>query len=346
MNQDNIIKNLTPNLLDWFAANARKLPWREHPTPYHVWISEIMLQQTRVEAVKGYYARFLTRYPDIQTLADADPEELAKYWEGLGYYSRMRNLLRCAKLVCDQYDGILPSEYRLLLKLPGVGAYTAGAVASIAYGEPVPAVDGNVLRVISRVFADSSPIDESKTKTACFDLLLRSMPDKPGAFNQALMELGATVCLPNGAPLCETCPVSAFCAARAAGTQLAYPVKKPKKTRRVEEITFLLMQSPQGTLLRKREDAGLLAGLWEYPNLAGALNETQILEYLAERGVQPKRIERLPEKKHIFTHIEWRITGYRIICEQIFPIARERVVSEAEIAKTCAIPTAFDKYPR
>lgn len=344
--QQNQIFAFTPSLLAWYHQNARILPWRSDPTPYHVWVSEIMLQQTRVEAVKGYYQKFMAVYPDIFSLADADEEQLAKCWEGLGYYSRMRNLLRCAKLVCEQRNGILPNEYSQLLKLPGIGSYTAGAVASIAYGKKVPAVDGNVLRVLSRILSIDTPIDAPKTKQMFFDLLLDVMPDEAGAFNQALMELGAVVCLPNGAPLCDACPVKDFCTAHQNANELAFPVKLPKKTRRIEQITYLLLRTPHGFVLHKRPNKGLLASLWEYPNLPGKCDEAEILSHLQSKQVQVNSIQKLADKKHIFTHIEWQITGYLIDC--IYPVLDENevIASEEQMQQEYAIPTAFDQYER
>lgn len=341
-----LLHDALQKLLDWYAQNARVLPWRQSPTPYHVWISEIMLQQTRVEAVKAYYTRFIARYPDIASLADADPDELSKYWEGLGYYSRMRNLHRCARVLCDQYGGILPQSYEELLKLPGIGSYTAGAIASIAYGKPVPAVDGNLLRVLSRLLADPSPIDDPKTKQNCFALLSEVMPDDAGSCNQALMDLGATICLPNGAPLCESCPVRDCCKAFQSGIQQTLPVRKPKKQRRIEQITFLLIQTPDGFLLHKRPDTGLLASLWEYPNLPGKLTPEQVTAYCSDRRINMESVKPLPDKKHIFTHIEWQITGYYITARRFAPGENEVFASEAQIRAEYAIPTAFDQYDR
>ncbi len=341
-----IIQSAIPQLLFWYRQNKRALPWRENPTPYHVWVSEIMLQQTRVEAVRDYYTRFLSRYPDIETLSDTDADELAKYWEGLGYYSRMRNLLRCAKTVVEQYDGRLPQEYDALLKLPGIGSYTAGAISSIAYGRPYAAVDGNVLRVLSRLFACDAPIDEPKSKNDCFTLLNAVMPSDPGAFNQSLMELGATVCLPNGMPLCESCPILEHCKAHANGNMLSYPVKKPKKKRRIESLTYLILKTPQGFWLHKRADTGLLAALWEYPNLPTKLSQAQVAEFLSTRGVSTAKINPLPEKKHIFTHIEWQITAYAIECDHLILFDNELFATEDEIRSFFALPSAFDKYDR
>ena len=202
-------------LLAWYEKNRRKLPWRENVSAYRVWVSEIMLQQTRVEAVKPYFARFIDALPDVSDLADCEEEKLLKLWEGLGYYNRVRNMQKAAKTVMEEYGGQLPDDYEKLLSLKGIGSYTAGAIASIAYGIPVPAVDGNVLRIITRLTQDESDIMKQSVKKRVEQALLEVMPQKrAGVFNQALMELGATVCVPNGAPLCEACPWKEFCLAK------------------------------------------------------------------------------------------------------------------------------------
>ena len=210
------MENISPALLEWFYKNRRSLPFREDPTPYHVWLSEVMLQQTRVSAVLPYYYRFLEALPDIPALAACEEEKLHKLWEGLGYYSRVRNLQKAAKLVCAQYGGQLPADYAALLALPGIGEYTAGAIASISFGLPVPAVDGNVLRVFSRLYNDPGVITEPAVKKAFTARVMEHQPpEKAGDYNQALMELGALVCVPNGAPLCGQCPLAESCLARA-----------------------------------------------------------------------------------------------------------------------------------
>ena len=202
------MENISPALLDWFYKNRRSLPFREDPAPYHVWLSEVMLQQTRVSAVLPYYYRFLEELPDIPALAACGEEKLHKLWEGLGYYSRVRNLQKAAKLVCAQYGGQLPADYAALRALPGIGEYTAGAIASISFGLPVPAVDGNVLRVFSRLYNDPGVITEPAVKKAFTARVMEHQPpEKAGDYNQALMELGALVCVPNGAPLCGQCPL-------------------------------------------------------------------------------------------------------------------------------------------
>ncbi|WP_418706515.1 A/G-specific adenine glycosylase, partial [Anaerotruncus massiliensis (ex Liu et al. 2021)] len=264
------MEEIVEPLLGWYAENARDLPWRREVTPYRVWISEIMLQQTRVEAVKGYFARFIGALPGPAELAAVDERELLKLWEGLGYYSRARNLQKAARVIMETYGGELPASHEELLTLPGVGPYTAGAVASIAFGLPEPAVDGNVLRVLSRLTADNSDIADPAVKRAAERTVRGIIPaGRAGAFNQALMELGATVCAPNGPPACGRCPLAGLCAAHAAGNETAYPVKAAKKARRVEERTVLLLVRDELLALRRRPAKGLLAGLWELPNLPG-----------------------------------------------------------------------------
>ena len=255
------MENISPALLHWFHANHRILPFRSDPTPYHVWLSEIMLQQTRVSAALPYYERFLAALPDIPALAACEEEKLHKLWEGLGYYSRVRNLQKAAKLVCAQYGGELPADYDALRALPGIGDYTAGAIASISFGLPVPAVDGNVLRVFSRLYNDDRLITDPKVKRAFTARVMEHQPPAaPGDYNQALMELGALVCVPNGAPLCAQCPLAHLCAAHAAGTALTLPRKAAPKARRIEPVTLALVRSPEGVLLQQRPGKGRACG--------------------------------------------------------------------------------------
>ena len=258
------MENISPALLEWFYKNRRSLPFREDPTPYHVWLSEVMLQQTRVSEVLPYYYRFLEALPDIPALAACEEEKLHKLWEGLGYYSRVRNLQKAAKLVCAQYGGQLPADYAALLALPGIGEYTAGAIASISFGLPVPAVDGNVLRVFSRLYNDPGVITEPAVKKAFTARVMEHQPpEKAGDYNQALMELGALVCVPNGAPLCGQCPLAESCLARAAGTTAQLPQKAKPKPRKIVPVTLALVESPAGFLVQQRPQKGLLAGLWQ-----------------------------------------------------------------------------------
>ena len=337
-------------LLKWYDSNRRVLPWREEPTPYRVWVSEIMLQQTRVEAVKPYFERFMNALPDIKSLAEAEEDVLLKLWEGLGYYNRVRNLNKAAIRIMEEYGGIMPSEYEELLKLNGIGSYTAGAIASIAYGKKVPAVDGNVLRVISRVAKRDEDILLPAVKKKMEEELLQIMPERPGDFNQAMMEIGAVVCIPNGAPKCEVCPLADICMARAEGVQLAYPKKGSKKPRSIEKKTILVIRDENKAALHKRPDKGLLAGLYEFPSIEGHKTAEEVVEWLNDKGLQTLRILPLKDSTHIFTHKEWHMKGYMIRVDELAP-KNEKLSKEnwifAEAAQTedkYPIPSAFAAY--
>ena len=339
------MENISPALLEWFYKNRRSLPFREDPTPYHVWLSEVMLQQTRVSAVLPYYYRFLEALPDIPALAACEEEKLHKLWEGLGYYSRVRNLQKAAKLVCAQYGGQLPADYAALRALPGIGEYTAGAIASISFGLPVPAVDGNVLRVAARVGGCELDILDPRNRRQFRRRMEAVMPrQEPGAFNQALMDLGAGICLPGGAPLCDTCPAADFCAAREQGRQRELPVRAPKKEKRLEEKTVFLLLGPGGTALRQRPDTGLLAGLWEYPHVPGRLTEEQAARQLRQWGLTPRAWLRQLDARHIFTHIRWEMTGYLVQVEGLGPA--DWLWADGARRQRLAIPSAFDQFTR
>lgn len=351
LSKEERIRKLTPGLLNWYEINRRILPWRENPVPYYVWISEIMLQQTRVEAVKPYFARFIDRLPDIRSLAEAEEEILLKLWEGLGYYNRARNLQRAARIIVEQYDGQMPADYEKLLALPGIGNYTAGAVASIAYGICVPAVDGNVLRVLARVMADDRDVLKQAVKRSVEELLLKTMPETaPAAFNQALMEIGALVCLPNGEPRCMECPLAAFCLAHMQGNELSYPVKKAKKERRAEERTILLVHengAEERIVIEKRADSGLLAGLYEFPNLAGKFSEQEVREYVSERGYKIEKIDKIKPAKHIFSHVEWHMSAYELWVKPENTNVQEWLfVETARMREEYPLPNAFAAYKK
>lgn len=335
-------------LLRYYDEHRRILPWREEPTAYRVWVSEIMLQQTRVEAVKPYFARFMEYLPDIRSLAEADEEQLLKLWEGLGYYSRVRNLGKAAKLVMEEYGGVMPCEVASLLKLPGIGSYTAGAIASIAYNVAAPAVDGNVLRVLSRIFRDDRDILQAQVKKDWEALLARTMPkDRPGDFNQAMMEIGAMVCVPNGAPKCEQCPFAHMCQAHLCGDELAYPYKAPKKQRIREERTILILRDAEKTVLVKRPSKGLLAGMYEFPVLEGYVSEPDVISHLRKQGLEVLRIMPLEEAKHIFTHKEWHMKGYMIRIDELSrgQVPKEWIFVEPKETETkYPIPSAYAKY--
>lgn len=338
---------IAPALLDWFHRCRRVLPFREDPTPYHVWVSEIMLQQTRVAAALPYYQRFIQQLPDIPALAACPEEKLHKLWEGLGYYSRVRNLHRAAQLVCQQYGGQLPADYDALLALPGIGEYTAGAIASIGFGLAVPAVDGNVLRVFARLYNDPRPVTAPAVKREITARVQAHQPaDAPGDYNQALMELGALVCLPGGAPLCGSCPLAGLCRANAAHTAAALPCKAPAKARRVQPVTLAVVESPQGVLLQQRPPKGLLAGLWQPPLWEGAaLSPAELCSTLTSIGLSLDAAPLpLPEAKHIFSHIEWQMTGWRVSVPQQAPPPGFVWAQPAQLSQEYALPGAFKAY--
>lgn len=344
-------REIAPYLLDWFDYNARILAWRENPKPYFVWVSEIMLQQTRVEAVKGYFDRFVTALPDIRSLAEIDEERLLKLWEGLGYYNRVRNLQKAAQLVMQQYDGELPADYEKLLKLPGIGTYTAGAIASIAFQIPVPVVDGNVLRVTKRIAGSFDDITRDSVKKELWKDLMEAIPPaRPGDFNQSLMELGATVCIPNGRPLCDKCPVMHLCKAFREDLTDRIPVKPEKKERRKEERTILLIEYQERFAVRKRDHKGLLAGLWELPGLYEKHNSEKTIELVKEMGFAPEQITSLGESKHIFSHVEWHMTGYHIRLSELNQKVLEEnqivMANRDDINERYSIPNAFSAYTK
>ncbi len=327
-------------LLSWYEAEHRDLPWRRDREPYHVWLSEIMLQQTRVEAVKGYYERFLRELPDIRALAACDADRLHKLWEGLGYYSRVRNLQKAAQTIVTEYGGEFPRAYDKIRALAGIGDYTAGAISSICFDAPTPAVDGNVLRVLSRVTEDGADILAQKTKKDVAERLCEIYPEgRCGDFTQALMELGATVCVPNGEPHCAVCPLRQLCGANLHQTQAKYPVKSPKKAKKTQEKTVFVLTCGEKCAVCKRLDTGLLAGLWELPNIEGKCSAQQALLQAEAWGVQPKELIKEVEKTHIFTHIKWKMRCFYIVCAQ--ENARFTWVDSARFDRDIALPTAF-----
>ncbi len=333
------IARLPEALLPWYRENRRQLPWRGDKNPYHIWVSEIMLQQTRVEAVKGYYTRFLQALPTVAALADCDDEVLHKLWEGLGYYSRVRNMKKAAIEIMQRHNGVFPDVYEDVLALPGVGEYTAGAICSIAYDKPTPAVDGNVLRVISRITDDHTPIDQPHRKKEVQALLAEVYPLQAGDFTQALMELGATVCGPNRRPDCKNCPCKDFCLGYANKTAEQLPKKSPKRERKQQRRTVFILTCDGKYALEKRPDKGLLAGLWQFPNVDGELDAQTVLEQVESFGLKPKEIIMQVERKHIFTHIEWDMRGVYV---EVSDCGGDFTwLSEEEIQSQAALPTAF-----
>ena len=321
------MQKLVRPLLDWYKTNARPLPWRENITPYKVWVSEIMLQQTRIEAAKGYYTRFMEAFPTVEALAGADIEQVLKLWEGLGYYSRARHLHDCAKRVREEYGGTFPDSAGALRRLPGIGDYTAGAVASIAFGKSEPAVDGNVLRVYARLNRCADNMGDEKVKKRVREELRALYPaGECGAFTSAWMELGELVCTP-GVPDCAACPLAFFCKAHAAGEETLYPHLPPKKPRRIEHRRVLLLLCGDKVAVKKRPEKGLLAGLWELPN--------------DEETDAPDGAEECGEAVHIFSHVEWHMKGFILRTDKELPgytwVSREERLQKA-------IPSAFRFY--
>ena len=381
------MKEDTKLLLDWYDAERRILPWREDPTPYHVWVSEIMLQQTRVEAVKDYYARFLATLPDVASLAAADEDTYLKLWEGLGYYSRVRNMHKAAVTIMEDYGGEIPSTAKELQKLSGIGEYTAAAIASIAFQQPVSSVDGNLLRVYARRNLYRENIKDPAAKKVAYDYYMERMPeDRPGDYNQALMDLGATVCLPNGEPECFRCPWADLCEAHKQGVEMEVPVVPAKKARRIEHRNVYRVHCGDALLLGRRPDSGLLAGLYEFPNdllvpakndaeasgkssgkaserSSAKLTKKQVAElsqnaldrFLSDNGLTTVSVFPLPAAKHIFSHVEWHMTGYDIEVESLEHLPSEAAgVSDPERPDlfVCqlpdvdrySIPNAFDAF--
>ncbi len=331
---------LPEKLLGWYDANKRRLPWREDREVFHVWLSEIMLQQTRVEAVKGYYSRFLAAVPTVSDLANCPQEELLKLWEGLGYYSRVRNLQKAARVVMERYGGEFPRDYEAIRSLPGIGDYTAGAITSICFDQKRAAVDGNVLRVYARLTDNREPMDPQKAKVA--QALEAIYPDRAGDFTQALMELGATVCVPGKELRCGSCPWREDCRGYAAGTAAELPVKLPKKPRRVEEKTVFLLRCGGEYALVKRPDTGLLAGLWQLPEVPGILEAGEAVQALEKQGIRVKDISRQTDKFHIFTHIRWEMRGFHAEAREKHPGFVWK--TEEEIVSTAALPTAYRQF--
>ncbi|MDR1795877.1 MAG: A/G-specific adenine glycosylase [Clostridiales Family XIII bacterium] len=343
-------------LCAWFRENARPLPWRRDADPYHVWLSEIMLQQTRIEAVIPYYERFLSELPTIRDLAAVDEERLLKLWEGLGYYSRARNLHRAAKVVCGEHGGVFPDDVAGIRALPGIGDYTAGAIASICFGRKAPAVDGNVLRVCARYAERFEPVTEPSVKrrvTEALEAVYGYRGVKPSDLTQGLMELGEVVCLPSGALRCSVCPLAGGCRAYAHGTAADLPVRAPKKEKREVDVTVLILRTGDGDVaIRKRPDTGLLAGLWEFPNVEQRLSQAEALAFAEGLGVKPLCAKKGLSHTHVFTHIRWRMRSYVVDVEEAggagtTATAKQgglRFVSPEELTETHALPTAFRKF--
>ncbi|MEE1086296.1 MAG: A/G-specific adenine glycosylase [Schaedlerella sp.] len=344
-----LLKETVEPLTEWYRENKRDLPWRHDVSAYKVWVSEIMLQQTRVEAVKPYYERFLNTFPTIEELAQAPEDLLLKMWEGLGYYNRVRNMQKAAQQIIEVHGGCFPQEYEKILALKGIGNYTAGAISSFAFGIPKPAVDGNVLRVVSRVLASSEDIMKASVRTKIENALEEVIPKEQASdFNQGLIELGAIVCVPNGEPKCEICPLQNLCLAKEQEIQMELPVKSKAKARRIEKRTVFIFKDGQSVAINKRPDKGLLAGLYEFPNLEGHLTRKEVIEYGKKIGLTPIRVKKLEKAKHIFSHVEWHMTAYEILVDELEKNCTENFIfaNKDEIEKKYSIPSAFVVYLR
>lgn len=339
MEEIELIKKMTNPVIKWYQENKRDLPWRKEKNPYHIWLSEIMLQQTRIEAVKQYYERFLEQIPNIQVLAEVEEQKLLKLWEGLGYYNRARNLKKSAQIIQEKYNGEMPKTYQELVQLPGIGEYTAGAISSIAYNEKIPAVDGNVLRVVSRVIGSKKDILERTTKKEMTQKLQEIMPKQAGDFNEGLMELGELICIPNGEPLCEKCPLQDICVAKNKKLTSFIPVRNQKIKRKKEEKTVFLLEFEGKIAIRKREETGLLANMYEFPNIDKKINKKEIEIILQNWSLAAKQIKKIGTHHHVFSHIEWDMIGYKIEVNK-----RNKIftwIKKQDILKKYPIPGAF-----
>lgn len=336
------MKRIVPILLEWYQLNKRMLPWRETKNPYFIWISEIMLQQTRIDAVIPYYHRFIKKMPDVSSLASIPLDDLLKLWEGLGYYSRARNLKKAAQVIMEEYRGIFPNTYEKIIKLPGIGEYTASAIASICFGEATPTVDGNVLRVYTRFKNDKRNIDLPKTKKEIRNELSRIMPLETGDFNEALMELGESVCLPKGKPKCEDCPIREFCKAFKYQTWDKFPIRMEKRKKKELFFTIFLFSYQRYFAISRRDKEKLLQHLWEFPNISGDLTLEDIKKYLVQKDISYISIKKSIANKHVFTHQIWYMQAYLI--EVSKKIANLDWKTLEEINTNYAIPTAFQPF--
>lgn len=343
------IKSFQDDLIGWFASEQRELPWRKDQDPYKVWVSEIMLQQTRVDTVIPYFKRFLENFPTIEALASADEEKVLKAWEGLGYYSRVRNLQSAVREVHEKYSGIVPDSPEGISSLKGVGPYTAGAILSIAYGKPEPAVDGNVMRVLSRILLIWDDIAKPSSRKI-FEEAVRKLisHENPSFFNQALMELGALICTPTS-PSCLLCPVREHCQAFNEGVQKELPVKTKKKKQKAVQLAAGIFTDEQGRILiRKRPESGLLASLWEFPTVELTLDFQRQRDQLAEHfeesyGVKPKVEESIGQIDHVFSHLIWNIQVYSgIFSGEVLESPQLKLVNQEEILEF-AFPVPYQK---
>ena len=340
---ENNVKQISKPIVEWYQKEDKNLLWKQDKEPYHIWISEIMLQQTRIEAVKKYYERFIKELPTVYDLAKIDDEKLLKLWEGLGYYSRARNLKKAANIIVSEYNGIVPKQYAELIKLPGIGEYTAGAIASISNNEKVPAVDGNVLRVMSRIIGSKENILHPETKKKITKIVQKILPEEAGDFNEGIMEIGEKICLPNGRPLCDKCPIKDFCVANKKNMIEEIPVRIKDTKRKIQNKTVFVLYTIDGKIaICKRKDKGILAGLYELPNVEDFVEEGDVRECLKKWDIRLEKVIAKGQKKHVFTHIVWQMKYYEIVVSE----ANESFIwaSKKELDKGYVLPTAFAKF--
>lgn len=337
------LKLIVNPLLKWYNKEKRDLPWRKTSDAYKIWISEIMLQQTRVEAVKEYYKHFLESLPTIQDLAKVEEDKLLKLWQGLGYYNRARNLKKCAEVLVNEFDSKFPEDYEQLKKLPGIGPYAAASIGSIALNLQTPAIDGNVLRVMTRIYEDDRDISSAKVRKDYFEKLKVIMPEETRNFTESLMELGALICLPNGNPLCESCPIAFLCNGYHHQTMMNYPKKKKEIKRNVELKTIMILKYKNKYALQKRNNKGLLASLYEFYNIENNLNLEELQSNLKMEGIEYSEIIELGTEKHIFSHLEWHMYGYMINCLNK-PSKDFLWVAKKEIEEKYSLPNAYIKF--
>ncbi|MEG0377351.1 MAG: A/G-specific adenine glycosylase [Eubacterium sp.] len=345
-----LAQNFAAHRLTWFYGARRSLPFRETKNPYSIWISEIMAQQTQIDTLLPYYHRFIEAFPTVNALAEAHEDTVLKLWEGLGYYSRAKNLHKAAKIICTDYNGHFPDHYEGLIKLPGIGPYTAGAISSIAYKEKVPAIDGNVLRVISRFNNSFGDIADTTVKKAITQWVTKALPDEPGDFNEALMELGALICTPKS-PKCMLCPVASDCAAHACGTASELPVKSKKVKQKKLQMEVAIIDNGGSLYLVKRPEKGLLAGLWSFPIVeAGAVPGDALATSLSAVFPNLPAPRVLGTDKHVFSHIIWDMRVYYFKLENGAVHEEQALYGESvgtfknkEALNAVALPVAFSK---
>lgn len=334
------MKEIVIPLLTWFNQNKRDLPWRGDVSPYEIYISEIMLQQTKVEAVKPYYHRFLNKASNFSMLSNLEDSELYKLWEGLGYYSRAKNLKKCAQEIVNKYNGEFPKDYKDAIRLPGIGMYTAGAILSRAYNEKIAAVDGNVLRVFSRLYLDDKDILKDTTKKYYKEKIEKIIPNTPGIFNEALMDLGATVCMPKIA-LCDICPLSSFCKAKRENLVLDYPKKKEKMEKQYLEYSMIFITDGKKYILLPKKD-GVLKGLQAPILINSFLMDYEIIDEIKNKyNIDIYNVEFIKEGKHIFSHQLWNIKAYLCYSKDLL---NYNSYTKDEILNSIGLPTAYKKF--